>query len=518
MSAALQSREDERACGMQARVSELEALVCAAYGRGVEAARCRDVIEDAVRRARRKGAMLQHLDSSLLLSTLEQAKSEIASLTDVAATNAEVMQEELLHHQARLCEREEDRGGEDSEDVAAASVVSVPASSVAAPPSAAASSEAAAPSSPTGPHAEDSPAAVDIEEVLSFHACLNAGQYAANASLPFVQAAVEVEEAAVEIEEVRSFRHSMSMRAPRKGESEKVAAYDFDVAMSPRASYHIRDAPFHRAAEPEFSFGRSQMDMSLDEAVAAVAAVEKQEDQEEPEEDRAGSPLLVYSRTPDAQAAAGRRDSLERYFSAVDTVEEEEEEGEEEGQGREEVAAGTAGAAAAQEQVAAAARPPAAPRPYSPHGRPYSPHGRRLSADSALSPWVRAQRREMGRQRSRSAEEAHSWAAMPPGFYPGATVEGSAFGAAAALDRDMIDPSSPLCAHHMLPLWLDLQGSAFGAAAAVDRDMIDPSSPTGVGTLDLESYNSAPFTLHSVTPPRHVMAELAAEVQGRLRM
>ena len=75
-------------------------------------------------------------------------------------------------------------------------------------------------------------------------------------------------------------------------------------------------------------------------------------------------------------------------------------------------------------------------------------------------------------------------------------VQGSAFGAAAALDRDMIDPSSPLCAHHMLPLWLNLQGSAFGAAAAVDRDMIDPSSPTGVGTLDLESYNSAPFTLH----------------------
>jgi len=48
----------------------------------------------------------------------------------------------------------------------------------------------------------------------------------------------------------------------------------------------------------------------------------------------------------------------------------------------------------------------------------------------------------------------------------------------------------------MLPIMLALQGSAFGAAAAVDRDMIDPSSPTGVGTLDLESYNSAPFTLH----------------------
>ncbi len=147
--------------------------------------------------------------------------------------------------------------------------------------------------------------------------------------------------------------------------------------------------------------------------------------------------LQVYSRTPDAQAAAGRRDSLERYFSAVDTVEEEEEEEEgEEGQGSEEGAAGTAGTAGtvgavpAQELGAVTARPPAAPRPYgpsarpySPAARPYSPHGRRLSADSALSPWVRAQRREMGRQRSRSAEEAHCWAAMPPGFYPGATVE-----------------------------------------------------------------------------------------------
>ncbi len=32
-------------------------------------------------------------------NALQQAKGEIASLTDVAATNAEVMQEELLHHQ-----------------------------------------------------------------------------------------------------------------------------------------------------------------------------------------------------------------------------------------------------------------------------------------------------------------------------------------------------------------------------------------------------------------------------------
>jgi hypothetical protein len=264
-----------------------------------------------------------------------------------------------------------------------------------------------------------------------------------------------------------------------------VASYDFDAAMSPRASYHVRDAPFPRSPDKEFSFGRSQLDKALDEA-AAAAAEALQEDEEEEPEDQAGSPLLVYSRTPDA-AAAGRPPSLDRYFSAVETVEEEEEEGQEEA----EEAAGPA--AGPPWQVGAAqARPPAAPRPFSPstsrpYGmpRPYSPHGRRLSADSALSPWVQAQRRqEMERQRSRSAGEAHCWAAMPPGFYPGAAVE----------------------------------GSPFDAVAAVDRDMIDPSSPTGVGALNLESYNSAPFTLHSVTPPRHVMAELAAEVQGRLRM
>ena len=43
----------------------------AAVARGVEPTRCRDIIQDAVRRARRKASMLAHLDSSLLLSTLE---------------------------------------------------------------------------------------------------------------------------------------------------------------------------------------------------------------------------------------------------------------------------------------------------------------------------------------------------------------------------------------------------------------------------------------------------------------
>lgn len=53
------------------QVSELESLVSLTCSKGVDVARCRDVIEDAVRRARRKGAMLSHLDSGLLLSTLE---------------------------------------------------------------------------------------------------------------------------------------------------------------------------------------------------------------------------------------------------------------------------------------------------------------------------------------------------------------------------------------------------------------------------------------------------------------
>jgi hypothetical protein len=187
--------------------------------------------------------MLQHLDSSLLLSTLEQAKSEIASLTDVAATNAEVMQEELLHHQ----EREEERGAEDSEDLTAASCVSVPASSVAAPCSAAASSEAAAPSSPTGHQAEDSPGSGHgtaypfrpQDSLLSAGSAGSAGGGGSGALAPRTPhgggggswlapadvvaplrdfASEVAAEAAVEIEEVRSFRHSMSMRAPRGGE------------------------------------------------------------------------------------------------------------------------------------------------------------------------------------------------------------------------------------------------------------------------------------------------------------
>lgn len=36
--------------------------------------------------------------------------------------------------------------------------------------------------------------------------------------------------------------------------------------------------------------------------------------------------------------------------------------------------------------------------------------------------------------------------------------------------------------------------------------------------MDLLSYSSAPFTLHSITPPRHVMEELAASLQGQLQL
>lgn len=59
------------------QVTELEELVCVACAKGVEASRCREVIEDAVRRARRKGAMLQHLDSTLLLSTLAVSEKSV---------------------------------------------------------------------------------------------------------------------------------------------------------------------------------------------------------------------------------------------------------------------------------------------------------------------------------------------------------------------------------------------------------------------------------------------------------
>lgn len=51
-----------------------------------------------------------------------------------------------------------------------------------------------------------------------------------------------------------------------------------------------------------------------------------------------------------------------------------------------------------------------------------------------------------------------------------------------------------------------------------ERGLCDPHSPTGVGEVDLRSYSAAPFSLHSVTPPRHVMEELAEQVAGRLRL
>lgn len=45
-----------------------------------------------------------------------------------------------------------------------------------------------------------------------------------------------------------------------------------------------------------------------------------------------------------------------------------------------------------------------------------------------------------------------------------------------------------------------------------------PPHPAGHGEVDLLSYSSAPFTLHSITPPRHVMEELAASLQGQLQL
>lgn len=73
-------------------------------------------------------------------------------------------------------EREEERGAEGSEDVTAASVVSLPASSVAAPSSAAASSEAAAPSSPTE-RADDSPSSAQVFYPAPLDGLLSAGRW-----------------------------------------------------------------------------------------------------------------------------------------------------------------------------------------------------------------------------------------------------------------------------------------------------------------------------------------------------
>jgi len=56
------------------------------------------------------------------------------------------------------------------------------------------------------------------------------------------------------------------------------------------------------------------------------------------------------------------------------------------------------------------------------------------------------------------------------------------------------------------PFTVSLQGSApEGVEFEADYyECINPQSPTGVGAVDLLSYSSAPFTLHSVTPPRQV--------------
>ncbi len=65
-----------------------------------------------------------------------------------------------------------------------------------------------------------------------------------------------------------------------------------------------------------------------------------------------------------------------------------------------------------------------------------------------------------------------------------------------------------------------LQG---GLEHGSEWDSLRPRSPTtGMGQLGLRSYSEEAFALHTDTPPRHVMAELAAElaaeVAGRLRL
>lgn len=53
----------------------------------------RQIVEDAVRRARRKAAIIQHKDVALLMQAIEQAEGEIATLRDVTAANAVLMSE-----------------------------------------------------------------------------------------------------------------------------------------------------------------------------------------------------------------------------------------------------------------------------------------------------------------------------------------------------------------------------------------------------------------------------------------
>ncbi|EFN53074.1 hypothetical protein CHLNCDRAFT_137374 [Chlorella variabilis] len=376
---------------MQQEVSELEALVAAACARGVDAARCRDVVEDAVRRARRRGSMLPHLDSSLLLSTLEQAKSEIASLSDVTATNAEVMEQELLHHE----ERAEEQAAAGSEDVAAASVQSLPDTRTA---KAAASSSSGQQGSVVGLGEEDASAHSGGLAPPTPSQPPGGALSAADAVAPMRDFASDVAaEAAAEADEDRFFRHTLSMKASKSGDFRVAQSYDFETAVSPRAAYHVRDEPFR------FSSSSDKGGSSVWQPTAA--------EEEEGQED-----LLVYSRsTPGGEEAEPGQ-------------EEEEEE--------------------------AVARPAA-----------YAPAG----------PWAAAAPRHGSYGSSRCCSS------IPPGLNPMAAIEG-------------------------------------GVEHDDEREAIDPQSPTGVGQLDLRSYNEAPFSLHSVTPPRHVMAELAAEVQGQLRL
>ncbi|KAL4437332.1 hypothetical protein ABPG75_004471 [Micractinium tetrahymenae] len=446
-----QSEEDRKARTMQQQVSELEALVSMACSKGADPGRCREIIEDAVRRARRKGAMLPHLDSSLLLSTLEQAKGEIASLSDVTATNAEVMQQELLHHQERAEERE--AAGGSSEDVAAASVRSVRSGSAA--PGEAGRQLPRTPGSPSAPGSPGALGAHPLDDLSRSSggspSASVAGSGVSGASVPrtpFTASAADIvgplrdfasevaAESAVEADEERTFRHSFGTLRPSRAEEMRTAAeYDFETALSPRASYHTRDDAFAYSHGDWMRSSEGLMGLEgAAEGAARGVGGEVEEEQEEEEGERRGAEeaedegeeLLVYSRAQPEEGA--------------------------EGEGEAEVAA----------EAAAQRLPPVAP---------LTPGTRRAALPAGPAPAGAA-----------AGGSSGCCSDMPPGFNPAATMEGGP------------------------------------AGTAEDYPTIDPQSPTGHGGVDLLSYSSAPFTLHSITPPRHVMQELAASIQGQLQL
>ncbi|KAI3424795.1 hypothetical protein D9Q98_008182 [Chlorella vulgaris] len=401
-----QSHEDRHASQIQQQVSELESLVSLTCSKGVDVARCRDVIEDAVRRARRKGAMLSHLDSGLLLSTLEQAKSEVASLPDVTATNAAVMRQELLHHQDQN-EQAEHVPCSSSEEVAGTSQQSLADPSAAGTSGSLPSGTEETDTSSLGAASGSSPGARHRRKASATPSATASA--AAEAIAPMRDLASDVAaEAAAEADEDRFFRRTLLMKASKSGDFRVAKAYDFDAAQSPRAAYHTRDAPFLASPPP------SPEDASPNR-VGPPMWVAPQGDEEQED-------LLVHSHSLSSKGARAPDDERDEKKAELDV-----------------------------------------PAPISPASSGTPRHRLSRLSGGGPSPFL-------------------SCSSLPPGMSPMAVAEGGV-------------------GHDDTP-----------------AETISPHSPTGIGEVDLHSYTEAPFTLHTVTPPHHVMAALALEMQGHLRL